>query len=53
MRYRVPGLKRLCKFVVATVDDNDLVLNMFEKPQVPEREWAVPPFHIYKRTYSH
>ncbi len=23
---------------------------MIEKPQVPESEWAVPPFYIYKST---
>ena len=50
MRYRVPGLKGPCKFGVATVDENGKVLNMVEKPQVPESEWAVPPFYIYKRS---
>ncbi len=50
MRYRVPGLKGPCKFGVATVDDEGKVLNMVEKPQVPESEWAVPPFYIYKRS---
>lgn len=50
MRYRVPGLKGPCKFGVATVDDSGRVLNMVEKPQVPESEWAVPPFYIYKRS---
>lgn len=50
MRYRVPGLKGPCKFGVATIDSNDLVLNMIEKPQVPESEWAVPPFYIYKKS---
>ncbi len=34
MRYRVPGLKGPCKFGVATIDSEDLVLNMIEKPQV-------------------
>lgn len=29
---------------------SDLVLNMIEKPQVPESEWAVPPFYIYKKS---
>ena len=50
MRYRVPGLKGPCKFGVATVDSSGRVLNMIEKPQVPESEWAVPPFYIYKRS---
>lgn len=50
MRYRVPGLKGPCKFGVATVDSDGLVLNMVEKPQVPESEWAVPPFYIYKKS---
>lgn len=49
MSYRVPGLKGPCKFGVATVDENGKVLNMVEKPQVPESEWAVPPFYIYKK----
>ena len=50
MRYRVPGLEGPCKFGVATVDDSGRVLNMVEKPLVPESEWAVPPFYIYKRS---
>ena len=50
MRYRVPGLKGPCKFGVATVDSEGRVLNMIEKPQVPESEWAVPPFYIYKKS---
>lgn len=50
MRYRVPGLKGPCKFGVATIDSNGKVLNMVEKPQIPESEWAVPPFYIYKKT---
>ena len=50
MRYRVPGLKGPCKFGVCTVDAEDKVLNMVEKPQVPESEWAVPPFYIYLRS---
>ena len=45
-----PGLKGPCKFGVATVDSSGRVLNMIEKPQVPESEWAVPPFYIYKRS---
>ncbi|MBR0519798.1 MAG: nucleotidyltransferase family protein [Spirochaetales bacterium] len=50
MRYRIPGLKGPCKYGVATVNEDGLVLNMVEKPQVPESEWAVPPFYIYKRS---
>ena len=50
MRYRVPGLKGPCKFGVATIDSDDLVLSMVEKPQVPQSEWAVPPFYIYKKS---
>ncbi|MCI2128139.1 MAG: nucleotidyltransferase family protein [Sphaerochaeta sp.] len=50
MRYRVPGLKGPCKFGVATIDENDKVHNMVEKPQIPESEWAVPPFYIYKKS---
>lgn len=50
MRYRVPGLKGPCKFGVATIDSEDLVLKMTEKPQIPESEWAVPPFYIYKKS---
>ncbi len=50
MRYRIPGLKGPCKFGVATIDENDKVLNMVEKPHIPESEWAVPPFYIYKKS---
>lgn len=50
MRYCVPGLKGPCKFGVCTIDSNDKVLNMVEKPQVPESEWAEPPFYIYAKS---
>ncbi len=53
MRYRVPGLKGPCKFGVCTIDGDGKVLSMVEKPQIPESEWAVPPFYVYARSDLH
>ena len=34
---------------VIVIDDNDLVLEMEEKPQEPKSIWAVPPFYYYTK----
>ncbi|MBP5764050.1 MAG: nucleotidyltransferase family protein [Bacteroidales bacterium] len=40
-------LAKLQRTGVVVLDDNDLVLNMEEKPAEPKSHWAVPPFYIY------
>ena len=44
MRHRETDKDRLRKTGVVTIDQNDLVLSMEEKPKEPKSEWAVPPF---------
>ena len=47
MRHRETDRARLSKTGVVTIDQNDLVLSMEEKPKEPKSEWAVPPFYYY------
>lgn len=47
MRHREPDKARLSKTGVVTIDQDDLVLSMEEKPKEPKSEWAVPPFYYY------
>ena len=47
MRYFEEDVARLRKTGVATVDENDKITKMVEKPQEPESNWAIPPFYIY------
>ena len=49
MRYYEPSEEKLHKTGVATVDENDLILEMEEKPAHPKSHWCCPPFYIYKR----
>jgi Nucleoside-diphosphate-sugar pyrophosphorylase involved in lipopolysaccharide biosynthesis/translation initiation factor 2B, gamma/epsilon subunits (eIF-2Bgamma/eIF-2Bepsilon) len=42
----IPALQRTG---VVCLDENDKVLLMEEKPQVPKSNWAVPPFYIYHK----
>ena len=53
MRYYEPDNEKLKKCGVVTVDENDLVLNMEEKPPVPTTHWCCPPFYYYTREDSH
>lgn len=48
MRHFEGELKKLQKTGVATIDENEKVLAMQEKPVNPASNWAVPPFYIYK-----
>lgn len=48
MRHFEADVKKLQRTGVATVDENDKVLKMQEKPKNPESHWAVPPFYLYK-----
>ena len=47
MRHYESDKARLRKTGVVTIDQNDLVLSMEEKPKEPKSEWAVPPFYYY------
>lgn len=48
MRHFEPEVPKLRKTGVLTIDDNDKVLKMAEKPEKPESNWACPPFYFYK-----
>jgi len=43
-----PCVPALQKTGVLVADDDFRVLGMYEKPQVPPSNWAVPPFYFYK-----
>ncbi len=47
MRYYEPRQERLCKCGVVTIDENDLILDMEEKPAQPKSNWCCPPFYYY------
>lgn len=49
MCHEEPSTEKLQRTGVVELDDNNRVLNMEEKPQVPKSHWAVPPFYIYKK----
>ena len=49
MRYFEPSEEKLHKTGVATVDENDLILEMEEKPAFPKSHWCCPPFYFYRR----
>lgn len=49
MRHWEPSVERLRKTGVITIDEDDRVLSMEEKPAQPKSSWAVPPFYVYKR----
>ncbi len=50
MRYFEPSEEKLHKTGVATVDENDLILEMEEKPARPKSHWCCPPFYFYCRS---
>jgi len=47
MCHEQPSVERLQRTGVVVLDDDNKVLDMEEKPQVPKSHWAVPPFYIY------
>lgn len=49
MRYFEPSVERLRKCGVLTIDRNDLILDMIEKPQEPKSNWCCPPFYFYTK----
>ena len=50
MRYFEPSEEKLHKTGVAIIDDNDLILEMEEKPAHPKSHWCCPPFYLYRRS---
>ncbi len=53
MRYYEKDLKRLSKSGVLSIDENDRVTNMEEKPCEPKSHWCCPPFYFYKKKDAH
>lgn len=47
MYHEQPSIEKLQRTGVVVLDDNNCVLEMEEKPQVPKTHWAVPPFYLY------
>lgn len=47
MRHYEPSLKALQKTGVVSIDSDDRITLMEEKPREPKTNWAVPPFYIY------
>ncbi len=47
MRYYEGEKKKLQKCGVVTIDENDLILAMEEKPEEPKSNWCCPPFYYY------
>lgn len=48
MRYFEKDMKRLTKCGVLELEE-DLVINMEEKPSEPKSNWCCPPFYFYKK----
>lgn len=49
MRYFEESEQKLHKCGVVQIDDNDLILNMEEKPAEPRSHWCCPPFYFYTK----
>ena len=49
LRYAEPDREKLHKCGVLTVDENDRVTSMEEKPAQPKSNWCCPPFYFLKR----
>ncbi len=49
MRYFEASEAKLRKSGVATVDENDLILALEEKPAQPKANWCTPPFYFYTK----
>lgn len=48
MRYFEPQEEKLKKCGVITLGEDDLVVEMAEKPEHPATHWCCPPFYVYK-----
>lgn len=49
MRYFEPEKAKLRKSGIVSMDENDRVLRMDEKPAEPATNWCCPPFYYYTR----
>lgn len=49
MRHFEQNVDKLRKTGVATIDNDDKMIHMEEKPKDPVSNWAVPPFYIYAK----
>jgi glucose-1-phosphate thymidylyltransferase len=47
MRYYEPEKRKLSKSGVVTIDEDERVLEMAEKPEKPATHWCCPPFYYY------
>ncbi len=47
MRYFEEKPEKLRKSGVATIDENDRIVKLMEKPSKPESNWCCPPFYYY------
>lgn len=47
MRYFEPDLNRCKSSGVITIEDDDRIISMEEKPENPKSNWLAPPFYIY------
>lgn len=47
MYHEQPSVEKLQRTGVVVLDENNRVLEMAEKPQVPKTHHAVPPFYLY------
>lgn len=50
MCHEQPSVEKLQRTGVVELDNDNRVLNMEEKPQMPKSHWAVPPFYIYTQS---
>ncbi len=49
MRYYEPNFEKLKKCGVVSIDENEKIFKMAEKPENPESNWCCPPFYFYKK----
>ncbi len=49
MRYYEGNVEKLKKCGVVTIDDNDKIVQMVEKPPQPTSHWCCPPFYYYTK----
>lgn len=49
MRYYEPNKEKIKKSASVKIDDNDLLLEMVEKPSNPDSNWCCPAFYIYSK----
>ncbi len=49
MRYYEASVEKLKKCGVVTIDENDRITDMAEKPAEPKSHWCCPPFYYYTK----